>query len=442
MSSLQSLYAQHLDTVAQRHDEALDAAGLSGVVIHSGELRYQFQDDRPYPFAANPNFLYWAPLVEHPDCWIIYRPGRTPTLVYFQPDDYWHLPPADPAGYWVEHFELVVAKTREQGLAALPAERSGLGFLGESTGLARELGFNAINPDALLRPLHYRRAFKTAYEVACMGQASRLGAKAHDAAREAFEAGEAEYGIHLAYLEAIEATDEELPYGSIVALNEHAAVLHYQALDRRPPERIRSFLIDAGARAAGYCSDITRTYSTDPEDDFAALVTAMDERQRQLVAACTAGVDFRSLHLAAHRHVAELLADFGIVRASADAVEARGLTRLFLPHGLGHLLGLQVHEVAGHQADPGGGERERPEGHPNLRLTRTLEPGMATTIEPGLYFIPALLNPLRNQPEGNSIDWERVEQFVPYGGVRIEDDVVVTDAAPRNLTREAFAALT
>jgi Xaa-Pro dipeptidase len=114
---------------------------------------------------------------------------------------------------------------------------------------------------------------------------------------------------------------------------------------------------------------------------------------------------------------------------------------VFLPHGIGHLIGLQVHDVSGLAQSPQGGEIPRPEGHPYLRLTRRLEPGFVVTIEPGLYFIDLLLDAARGDARGQHIDWNEVERWRPFGGIRIEDDVVCTDDAPVNLTREAFAAV-
>jgi Xaa-Pro dipeptidase len=114
---------------------------------------------------------------------------------------------------------------------------------------------------------------------------------------------------------------------------------------------------------------------------------------------------------------------------------------VFFPHGVGHLLGLQVHDVAGFSVDEQGAQKARPQGHPYLRLTRTLEPGFVVTIEPGLYFIDMLLDEARNGAHGKHINWRRVDEFRPYGGVRVEDNVACTADEPENLTRDAFAAL-
>ena len=188
--------------------------------------------------------------------------------------------------------------------------------------------------------------------------------------------------------------ETELPYGNIIGLNEHAATLHYQRLRTSPPAVKRSLLIDAGAEFLGYAADITRTYSASATDDFAALIASMDSLQQRICDEVKPGVDFVVLHAFTHRQLAGLLRDHKIVTCSVDEAVATGITRGFLPHGLGHLLGLQVHDAGGRLADETGRKREPPAQDPYLRLTRTLQPGVVVTIEPGLYFIPSLLKAL------------------------------------------------
>ena len=114
---------------------------------------------------------------------------------------------------------------------------------------------------------------------------------------------------------------------------------------------------------------------------------------------------------------------------------------MFFPHGIGHLLGLQVHDVGGTQQRLRRRQQiERPYNHPFLRLTRKLEDGCVVTVEPGFYFIDQLLDEAKQKPLGSMIDWERVEQLKPFGGIRIEDDVVARPGTSENLTRPAFAA--
>jgi len=216
-------------------------------------------------------------------------------------------------------------------------------------------------------------------------------------------------------------------------------VLHYQNQERTVPDPLRSFLIDAGAQFNGYSADVTRTYSA-RDDDFAAMIVAMDQLEQQLCAQVRAGVDYADIHLDAHKRIGKVLRDFDVITVSGDDAAASGLTSVFFPHGVGHLLGLQVHDVAGFSVTPDGKQKARPQGHPYLRLTRTLEPGFVVTIEPGLYFIDALLNQARTTAHGSHINWKQVEHFKPYGGIRVEDNVACTTGDPENLTRPAFAA--
>ena len=216
-------------------------------------------------------------------------------------------------------------------------------------------------------------------------------------------------------------------------------MLHYTDRDRLPPAQRRSFLIDAGASFGGYAADITRTYSA-IDDDFAAMIRAVDAAQLKMCDAVRAGTDYRQIHLDAHLALAGILADFGVITTSAEAAVASGVSSAFFPHGIGHGIGLQVHDVAGFAESDRGGSIPKPDGHPYLRLTRVLQPGMVVTIEPGIYFIDMLLDELKARGLADAVDWTRIEAFKPYGGIRIEDDVVCTSASPINLTRKAFAA--
>ncbi len=247
---------------------------------------------------------------------------------------------------------------------------------------------------------------KSAYEVECMRRASLAGARGHVAALAAFERGGSEFDIQLAFLAATGMREIELPYPAIVALNEKAATLHYQLLERAAPDAHRSLLIDAGTQFAGYASDITRTYAgADPHGDFAALIARMDDVQQSLCNAVRAGVDWRDLHLTAHRLIAELLRDADIIRVDGAEAVDEGLSAVFFPHGLGHLLGLQVHDAGGRLASPEGGEIPPPDGHPYLRLTRVLEEGFVVTMEPGVYFIDMLLRQARAGRHDTAINW-------------------------------------
>jgi len=436
MTTAPSPYRAHLDTLLARSDAALARGGFDHLLIAAGVEKYHFLDDRPYPFQVNPHFKAWLPLVRHPHSWLAITPGQRPRLICFQPEDYWHLPPSTPEGEWVEHVDVHTIRDPSDAAQHLPpAARSAI--LGDVHAAIE--GYVPNNPQPVLDHLHWHRATKTAYEVERMRRASTRAVRGHRAAERAFRAGESELGIHRAYLAATGHNDIDLPYGNIVALNEHGAVLHYQHQRAEKPETHRAFLIDAGADCDGYAADITRTYGNG-DARFEALIASVDRVQRDLVSKVRAGQDYAALHIDCHRQLAGVLRELDVVRMSPDAMVESGVTSTFFPHGLGHLLGLQVHDVAGLQRDERGGRIERPAGHPFLRLTRTLACGMAVTIEPGLYFIDSLLEKLRAREHAGAVNWNEVEHLRRFGGVRIEDDVVCTDDAPENLTRDAFAA--
>jgi Xaa-Pro dipeptidase len=297
---------------------------------------------------------------------------------------------------------------------------------------------SCVNPKELMTLLDYARAVKTPYELACLRKASELGARGHAAALAAFQRGGSEYDAQMSYLQACQQREEEMPYNNIVAYNENAAVLHYQHLQRTAPSPLRSFLIDAGAQYRGYAADITRTYARS-SGRFAELVKAMDKAQLTLCDEIVAGRDYRDVHLSAHRVLGDVMHKVGLTKICGQAAVEAGVTGVFFPHGIGHLLGAQVHDVGGVMGDAKGNERERPKGHPYLRLTRMLEPGVVVTVEPGIYLIDSLLAAAHADERRAHIDWGVVEELKPYGGVRIEDNVAATAAKPENMTRDAFA---
>ena len=438
---VEAQYAAHLDTVIRRTSRALEAAGFSSLLVHSGAPPMVFADDQHYPFRVNAPFKLWAPLTDVPDCFVYFEPGRRPRMLFNHPRDYWHKPADLPDSFWTRHFELQAVGDRATARTLLPENLGRTAYLGEGFPELAQWGIGAINPEPLVSRLDFERAAKTPYELACMREASRLGALGHVAARKAFEAGASEYDIELAFLDACGLREQELPYNPIIALNAGAAVLHYQVLERRAPAERHSMLIDAGADFAGYASDITRTYSN-TDADFTKLVSEMDHVQQALCASVHAGVDWRDVHISSHRLVSELLHDSGIISCDADEAVETGLSSVFLPHGLGHLLGLQVHDVGGLQKSPEGGSIPRPDGHPYLRLTRLLEENFVVTMEPGLYFIDQLLEHARGDHRGAKINWARVDQFRRFGGIRIEDNLAITAGGCENLTRDAFANVT
>jgi Xaa-Pro dipeptidase len=433
-----SLFADHIERVKKRSGSALQTTGFDSLLVHAGTPPLLFLDDHHLPFRVQAPFKVWAPLADAPDSFVYFTPGKKPLLLVHQPVDYWHKSPELPDSYWTGAFDIVSCADRPAARAALPKDLSHTAFLGAPFAELVSWGVKAINPEHLIAQLDFGRASKTAYEVACLGEASVLGARGHLAAERAFRAGASEFEIALAFMAACGQRERELPYNPIIALNEGGAVLHYQIQQRERPAHPHSLLIDAGAEFGGYSSDITRTHSHH-DAEFAALIKRFDELQLGLCAQVRVGVDWRDFQQTSYRAISEFLAETGIINIGADEAIDNALTSVFYPHGIGHLLGLQVHDAGGLQATPDGKTIERPYNHPALRLTRKLEDGFVVTVEPGFYFIDQLLDEARAKPIGKMINWKRVGELKHFGGVRIEDNVVARAGAPENLTRRAFA---
>jgi Xaa-Pro dipeptidase len=430
------LYAAHVTEIQQRWERSMEAENFDAVLVHAGTPLISYLDDYEYAFRPNPHFLAWLPLTHHHDSVLLIRPGAKPRLFFYQPDDYWYLPPSDPDPRWADHFEVSVVRQPDDWRGLLPADISMLAAVGDAPVLREVFDSGQVSPRGLVHRLHLHRTRKTDYEIACMREASTLAARAHLEAEAAFRQGLSEFHIHQRYLGACGHADAQLPYNNIVALNGHGAVLHYQGRDPVAPQQSLSFLIDAGCTVNAYASDITRTYAAGP-GRFAELVEAMDGMQQALLGSVLCGADYADLHLEAHLEIAKILAEFGIIKRSPEQAVESGLSSVFYPHGLGHFIGLQTHDVAG-LVDDAGNDIPRPDGHPFLRLTRVLEPGNVLTIEPGLYFIEPLLRRWKENGDASAIDWDAVDEFSPYGGVRIEDNILVTEQGNENLTRPAF----
>ncbi len=439
-AQLDATFGPYLQAVCARSAGALAACGNTALLVHSGALLTVFEDDRTYPFEVHAPFKVWAPLTDVPDCFIYFEPGRRPLLIFYQPTDYWYKPAAVPNAYWTRHFDIQPIADRPAARSLLPADLSRAAYIGDVFPELSGWGLGALNPMPLMRRLDYPRATKLPYELACLREASRMGARGHVAALDAFKSGASEFEIELAFLRASGLREQELPYNPIIALNEGGAVLHYQVLEKAAPAARRSMLIDAGAEFAGYASDITRTYSL-RDSDFTALIDSMDKMQQTLCAGLRAGVDWRSVHQRAHELTAELLREADITTCSAEEAVATGTTRVFLPHGIGHLLGLEVHDAGGFMGSSDGGDIPRPDGHPYLRLTRELQSGFVVTMEPGIYFVDSLLEGARADSRASLINWTRVAALKPFGGIRVEDDLAITADGCENLTRDAFRAV-
>ncbi|MEE4186510.1 MAG: Xaa-Pro dipeptidase [Gammaproteobacteria bacterium] len=432
------LYAAHVSELTAHYAEVLHAAHVDAVVIGAGTPHPVFLDDQHLPFKPNPYLLHWGPLTEHPGSALVVRLDADPEWLIHTPVDYWHKVPQPPDLLAEGPVRITVVNSADDianRVQQLPKRRA---FIGEAVKPEDRFGIANTNPAALIAAINELRTRKSPWEVDNMRRATARGVRGHLAAERCFLAGGSEYDIHLAFRSACRTTDAEMPYPAIVALNAHAATLHYQRLERTVSAH-HSLLIDAGAAWQGYASDITRTHSEDAE--FGALIEAMHELQRALCEAALPGVDYRELHHAAHLGIAGLLRDAELISVAPETAAEAGIVRFFFPHGLGHFLGLQVHDVGALYTRGSATDTAASNGaDKHLRLTRTLQPGNVLTVEPGLYFIPSLLDELQSSPHTGCINWPRIDGLRPFGGIRIEDNIHITDQGNENLTRAAFAA--
>jgi Xaa-Pro dipeptidase len=434
-------FTAHLAQVGRDTEAALaqarkEGADFDGIVFHAGTRSYYHADDRPVHFRPTPHFARFAP-VAGPDHLLLFRPGERPKLARVVPRDYWYEPPGEPDHPYARALDVVQVDTLEAAQRAL-GDVARCAYVGSDARVAGALGFDAraVEPAALLAPLDWARATKTPYEIECIREAAAIAARGHRAVRAGVRPRHSERRMHADYLEACGLLEAETPYNNIIAWDECAATLHYETKRTTPPNPGHVLLVDAGASHHGYASDITRTYVNDGvHATFRALLDGMESLQRDLVGKVRPGQSFIELHAAAHRAIAALLCEAGVLRAKPAEAFARGLSRPFFPHGLGHHLGLQVHDIGGRQVSPAGERRDPPPESPYLRTTRPLEAGHVVTIEPGLYFIPMLLEPYRTGADAGAFDWKLIDALVSCGGIRIEDDVRVTDSGVEDLTR-------
>jgi len=429
MSSQISLYNAHLAEQLERISGALAAAQCDHLWIDNGGLLPRFADDTRYPFRANPYLAEVVPLTSHPYTHLFVTPGNKPRLAIQQREDIWHS--QAPLPEQCDAFDVVHYTDQRDLKKLLPAGRvAAITSQSDHTSSSVE-----INPPRLLDFLDYQRAVKTDYAIAQTVAATRAAAAGHKAAYAAFSAGANEQQIHREYLYACGQSEYELPYDAIVAIDSNAAVLHH-TLRSDQAHHHQSLLLDAGASSCGYASDITRTLAGAKAPAlFRELIAALDSAQQQLAETVIADYEFIDLQRDADLAISKILCASNILHCSLEQAIEEQLVGFFFPHGIGHLLGVQVHDRGGQLADPTGRPRPPPQSNPMLRCTRRLEENMLVTVEPGIYFIPQLLAkiPTHQRP---LINWQAVEELLPCGGIRIEDNVVAGPLRGRNLTRE------
>jgi len=403
------------------------------VALFAGQAPPRNYPDAPYPFRASSHFLYFAGLgLER--AVLVLDGDATVYVVPPSPDDALWLGPlpgydalAEAVGCPVRPLT-ELTPDRLEGAATLPAvDRATRDD--QRARLGREPGGSDAD-DALADTVIALRLVHDEAAVAGLREAAEGTEAAHRAGMAATRPGPPEFHARAAMEAAMIARGMTPAYGSIVTV--HGEVLHNHAY-HHPMREGDLLLCDVGAESrGGWAGDVTRTWPV--SGAFSATQRTIYElvlgAQRAAIAAVKPGARYRDVHLGACRALCTGLVDLGVLRGDPDELVADGVHALFFPHGVGHLLGLDVHDMEdlGDRAGYAPGRaRSEQFGLSNLRLDRDLLPSMAVTIEPGFYQVPAILrDPALLEAAGDRLDPSALSRFEDVRGIRIEDDVLVT----------------
>ena len=314
-----------------------------------------------------------------------------------------------------------------------------------NTRMLEKLLPGAAPSEALIKAVISMRLVKEDIEIEAIDYACDLGYQMHSVARDAIEIGLVEQEI-VGRMEAV-ALSKGWGVSFPTILTQHGETLHNHG-HAAVIEPGKLMVIDAGVESnEHYASDFTRTYPT------SGKFTQKQKEVYQIVFDCNQlafslakpGITYRDVHLATARKMLEGLSALGLVKGDLDEMVAAGIAGLFQPHGLGHNMGLDVHDMedlgenlVGYDPDQ---TRARQLGLGSLRMARRLVPGHVITDEPGIYFIPALIEKFKKEGLGQGfVNYAKLESYYDFGGIRIEDDVLITAEGARRLGQRRLPA--
>ena len=292
--------------------------------------------------------------------------------------------------------------------------------------------------EELVKAVVSMRLIKEQCEIDEIDKACEIGYQMHTAARNGCKPGVLEQEI-VGQMEGV-TLSKGWGVSFTTILSQNGETLHNHTHHQIiTPGRL--LVVDAGAESnTHYASDFTRTYPcagkfTPEQKDIYDIVESCNDLAFNLT---RPGITYREVHLATVRHMLERLSDLGFVKGDIDEMVACGISGLFMPHGLGHNMGLDVHDMEDFGEDYVGydpGQTRSPLlGLGNLRMARLLKPGHVVTDEPGIYFIPALIEQWKREgTDKGFVNYSKLEGYYKFGGIRLEDDVLVTETGARRL---------
>lgn len=429
------MYQQHRAKLYHLFSET----NKSLIFLSGAKVMYRYNTDYEFAFRQESNFWYVTG-VNEPDCaallnidtkeFNLFVPKRDAQYAvwhgYVKSLDQYRKEYAPDHIHYVDDLEQVI---KEYNPSTVFCQN-----IDDATLIREMVPSTTTDHEALVDALTDARVIKTLDELDCMHKASEINSKAYEAVIRQWKPGMFEYEAKAIFTQVQLAHGlQQDAYNGIYASGPNAAILHYVSNTSQTKDG-DLFLIDAGFEYQGYASDFSRTFPVNGRfsADQAAVYDAVLEAQNQVIHAIRPGVKMEDLHMMAARTMMQGLLDMGVVKGALDDLMEANVFALFFPHGLGHFLGLDTHDVGGY---PKGVERIDRPGIFYLRARRELEAGMVVTIEPGIYFVPAVLEPaLQDSNKKQFLNAEKVTSLLSFGGVRIEDDIVVTENGHENLT--------
>ena len=421
------------DYIERRRKRVAEAWNLTDevVLIGAGEpLSVPGGQDQTYPFVSHSDYFY---LTDHEVVGAVLAYDPKEGWTDFVPDvteaeRVWE-GKTDVAGTSLTIFPGWLAARRGRGVVMLGCPIPGV------------RGTDPLRTDEVQDGLLHARRPKDEVEIERMRRAAAATVAGFEMARKAIRPGVTERSVQVELEAEFFRHGADRPaFETIVGTGSNSGVIHFMCTSRVIKEG-ETVLVDAGAEVGRYAADVTRTYRAGGSNtgffrDLYQVVLGVEER---CIAMCTANTEWRDVHLAACHQIAEGLVSLGILRGTGSSLVEQDVHALFFPHGLGHMVGLGVRDAGGYLK---GRTRSTRPGLKNLRTDLPLLPGYAMTVEPGIYFIPALLqDPEKRTKYKDAVNWSKVDGLLDFGGIRIEDDALVTNGKPEVLTAAIPKAL-